>query len=75
MSRKPPTPGRATLWKHLATFGAAVTTLLAACAAPTPIERGTPMATPSRTYARTETLPPLDARDHPALETATFALG
>ncbi len=67
---------RSTLWKRLATLWAAVATLLTACAAPAPpIERSTPMATPTHTYARTETVPPLDARDHPALETATFAVG
>jgi hypothetical protein len=57
-------------WRRLVVGLAA---LLAACAAP--IERSTPMATPSRAPTRTESVPPLDARDHPTLETATFALG
>jgi hypothetical protein len=60
-------------WRRLAASLAAVATLLAACA--TPIERSSPMATPSRAPTRTESVPPLDARDHPTLETATFALG
>ncbi len=60
-------------WRRLVV---GIATMLAACVAPVPpIERSTPMATPSRAHASTESLPPLDARDHPALETATFALG
>lgn len=60
-------------WLRIGGLLVAAIAMLAACAAP-PDRSSTMNANPHLTD-QTPRRPPLDAREHPTLETATFALG